>query len=293
MSRKARLNIPGATYHVMNRGNRKALIFEDDRDRRQFLRGLVREQEIYGVKTLAGCLIGNHFHLAVTTPHGNLSDFMEQLEGHFASYSNWRHHRTGHLFGGPFRDVLIENDIHLLTALCYIFMNPVAARLARAHQDYKWSTYAATAGFTTVPPFLSLDWLASLFPDMSLSDSQRRFRALMESSNAVETYVQDSDSELAVSPEAIKRVISSYTGEQLYRGTLPRAYRSALRLSLDELKQVNVSVCDFISEARIVHGYRNADIAKALGLHPGTVSRMFCARRPSREQIEVGARPHL
>jgi putative transposase len=261
----------------MNRGNRKGLIFEDDRDRRQFLRGLVREQEIYGVKTLAGCLMGTHFHLAVTTPHGNLSDFMEQLEGQFARYSNSRHQRVGHLFQGRFRDVLIDNDIHLLIALCYILLNPVAAKLARHAQDYKWSTYAATAGFGAVPPFLSLDWLASLFPSMSLPDSQRHFRALMESPNPVEAYFEDT--ELNVGPQSIKRVISSYTGEQLYRAALPRAYRTALRPSLEELKQASLSISDFISEARIVHGYKNAEIAHRLDLSPTTTSRIFCARR--------------
>ncbi len=69
----------------------------------------------------------NHFHLVVVTPHGNLSEFMEQLEGRFARYSNWRHGSVGHLFQGRFRDVVIEHDIHLLIALCYVFLNPVSA----------------------------------------------------------------------------------------------------------------------------------------------------------------------
>src|SRR5689334_18457107 len=101
MSRKPRLIVKGGTYHVMNRGNRKAPIFEDERDRRRFLAILVEEMERYGVKLLAGNQMGNHFHAVVNTPHANLSDFMEQWECRFARYSNWRHHRVGHLFQGP------------------------------------------------------------------------------------------------------------------------------------------------------------------------------------------------
>lgn len=175
MGREERSNVPGGTYHVMNRGNRKAQIFEDDRDRRRFLRTLIEEQETYGVQTLAHTLMGNHFHLAVVTPHGNLSDFMEQLQGRFARYSNLRHDRVGHLFQGRFRDVYIESDIHLLTALCYIFMNPVTAGLVRSLDDYPWSSYAVTVGRKSLPSYLSIGWLETLFPGLSMSDAQQQF----------------------------------------------------------------------------------------------------------------------
>ena len=45
----------------------------------------------------------NHFHLVLTTLYGKLSEFMAQLEGRFARYSNWRHANVGHLFQGRFR----------------------------------------------------------------------------------------------------------------------------------------------------------------------------------------------
>ena len=154
MGRPNRPNIPGAIYHVMNRGNRKEPIFEDDSDRRRFARILVEVQAAYCVKTMGGSLMSNHFHLGVLTPYGNLSEFMQQLEGQFARYSNWRHGRVGHLFQGRFRHVHIEHDIHLLTALCYIFMNPVAAGLCREPADWYWSSYRGTAGYDEGFPFV-------------------------------------------------------------------------------------------------------------------------------------------
>ena len=39
MSRKLRIEYPGAMYHVMNRGDQREDIFRDDPDRQKFLKG--------------------------------------------------------------------------------------------------------------------------------------------------------------------------------------------------------------------------------------------------------------
>jgi REP element-mobilizing transposase RayT len=276
MGRPSRPNIPGAVYHVMNRGNRKAPIFEDRHDRLQFVRTFEEQMKVFEVKLLAADLMGNHFHAGVLTPHGNLSDFMRQLQGQFARYSNWRHGRVGHLFQGRFRHVLVENDVHLLTMLCYIFMNPVAAGLVSNIEDYKWSTFPATVGLAARPAYLSMDWLQSLFPTSSLPEAQQRFQRLMSEPRPVRAYLRDS--ELNLAPEAINQVIRSYTGQQLQIASLPRLYRTALRPSIHTLKKdSNGNRCQFIKEARISFGYRNVEIAKVLGLQPATVSKIFCA----------------
>jgi putative transposase len=40
MARKLRIQYPGAIYHVMNRGDRREAIFEDDEDRQRLLETL-------------------------------------------------------------------------------------------------------------------------------------------------------------------------------------------------------------------------------------------------------------
>jgi len=269
----------------MNRGNRKGLIFEDDRDRRQFLRILIDEQKTYGVDLLAGSQMANHFHLVVTTPHGNLSEFMAQLEGQFARYSNWRHDRVGHLFQGRFRHVVIENDIHLLIALCYNFLNPVSAGLVTRPEDYKWSTYAATVGLSPVPDYLSINWLESLFPIGSLEEAQRRFRSLMAEERPAAAYLREHAA--AVEPNWIRQVIRSYVGENLQVGMLPRTYRSVLRSRLPDLFHDDMTSelrADAIYDARVVHGYRLAEIARQLRLHPAAVSKIYRSQYKSRHQ---------
>lgn len=260
-------------------------IFEDDRDRRRFLRILIEEKQRYGVQILAGTQMENHFHLVVTTPHGNLSEFMEQLEGRFARYSNWRHGRVGHLFQGRFRDVVIEHDIHLITALCYVFLNPLSARLVTKLEDYKWSTYLATVGLAPLPNYISIDWLTSLFDCDSLQQSQRRLRDLMSEAQPVMGYLRQGAT--SVDPDSVRRVLRSHVGAQLQLGMLPRIYRSALRSKLPELVQGGMSLpsrAAAIYDAHVVHGYTLSEIARELSLHPSTVSRDFrrnCTSRTS------------
>jgi putative transposase len=269
----------------MNRGNRKERIFEDDRDRRRFLRIFIAEKERYGVDMLAGCPMGSHFHAIVTTPHGNLSDFMEQLDGQFAKYSNWRYKRVGHLFQGRFRGVMIEHDIQLLIALCYVFFNPVSAGLCSRAQDYKWSTYAATVGLTSCPSYLSIDWLLALFPDCTLEEAQARFHKLMAQGDPLVGYFQQYDA--AVDPDALRRVVRSYTGEQLQLGMLPQMYRSVLRSRLTELFPDGMPFpvrANAIYEAHVTHGYKLAEIARELRINPSTVSKIYRRIRTRRTQ---------
>ena len=261
----------------MNRGNRKGPIFEDERGRWRFIRIVIRELIRYKVKLLAGCEMGNHFHGVVTTPHGNVDDFMEQLESQFARYSNWRFERVGHLFQGTYPAVVIEHDVQLLIALCYVFFNPVCAGLAARPQDYKWSTYSASVGLAPKLDYVSLDWLLALFPEDTLENAQRRFHALMSSPDPVGAYLDEADMG-GVHPELIRQVVRSYTGRELQLGGLPSMYRSALRSPLPDLFPDGISRAaraDAIYLAHVEHGYPLAEIARQLHVSGSAVSATY------------------
>jgi putative transposase len=263
----------------MNRGNRKALIFEDERDRRRFLRMLIESAAEYHVDILAGVLMGNHFHLIVLTPHGNLSEFMQQLEGRFAQYSNWRHARVGHLFQDRFKGVIVENDIHLFTALWYVFTNPVVASFVARLEDWKWSSYAATAGLMPVPQYLSISWLETLFLAASLKESQRLFRQCMNDPQPIQAYLQ------AVEP-ATETAIRSYIVERLHELAQPCSYRTLMRPPIAQLfpkDQDRTELKRAIAVAHETHGFKLAEIAHCIGLHPATVSKIYCSIRCSND----------
>jgi putative transposase len=48
MARKLRIQYPGAVYHVMNRGDRREAIFEDDEDQQRLLKTLTEACEKTG-----------------------------------------------------------------------------------------------------------------------------------------------------------------------------------------------------------------------------------------------------
>lgn len=112
MSRPIRIEFPDALYHVTSRGDRREDIFEDDQDRRAFL--TVLEQVIVQFNWLcyAWRLMDNHYHLLIQTPDGNLSKGMRQLDGVYTQASNRRRHRTGHLFQGRFKAILVDSEAY-------------------------------------------------------------------------------------------------------------------------------------------------------------------------------------
>ena len=72
MARKLRIEYAGAVYHVMNRGDRREAVFEDDRDRQRFLETVSEGCQKTGWQIHAYCLMSNHFHLVIETRQPNL-----------------------------------------------------------------------------------------------------------------------------------------------------------------------------------------------------------------------------
>ena len=163
MARPLRLEYPGAVYHVMARGHERSAIFRDADDRAKFLTllaSIVPDEKwvVHGY-----CLLGNHYHLMLETPEGELSRGMRSLNGEYGQWFNRRHDRRGHVFEGRFRAVLVQKESHLLELHRYIVLNPVRARLARRAADWRWSSYRATAGLERAPGWLETDWTLAQF----------------------------------------------------------------------------------------------------------------------------------
>jgi len=67
MTRKPRIEYPGALYHVITRGNRKEPIFFDNSDRGSFLDKLVEYKVRYNFIVYAYSLMENHVHFLIET----------------------------------------------------------------------------------------------------------------------------------------------------------------------------------------------------------------------------------
>jgi REP element-mobilizing transposase RayT len=164
MARPLRIEYPGAFYHVTCRGNERREIFADDRDRKRFLEILAESKEIYGVEVHGYVVMANHFHLMVMTPEANLQKFMQRFNTSYTVYFNRRHRRSGHLYQGRYKAILVDADNYLLELSRYLHLNPV--RLKRYFQlevkekrkiirTYPWSSYRGYVYLKHRQPFVT------------------------------------------------------------------------------------------------------------------------------------------
>ena len=163
MPRQPRIEVAGATYHVISRGNRRQPIYLDLLDRRRYMSVLADVFARHKWRCLAYCLMTNHVHLLVETPQTDLGRGMHRLNSVYAQWFNWRWDLDGHLFQGRFRSEIIESEWHMLEATRYVVLNPVRAGLCRVAEQWPWSSYGAMAGRVHPPEFLAVGDLLAYF----------------------------------------------------------------------------------------------------------------------------------
>ncbi len=151
MVRKPRVQIPGALYHVILRGNGGQTIFSDNKDRYHLYSLVEKGTERFGHRIPAFCLMGNHVHLAIQMSEVPLSRIIQNLSFRYTRWVNWRLGRSGHLFQGRYKAVLVDEDIYLKELTRYIHLNPVRVGIVKDPKDYPWSGHRAYLGLEAIP----------------------------------------------------------------------------------------------------------------------------------------------
>jgi len=135
-------------YHVMNRGDRRELIFIDDADRQRFVETLSEVCTKTSWQVHAYVLMPNHFHWVVETPQPNLVAEVRWLLGTYTSRFNRRHKLFGHLFSGRYKSLIVDGSGsgYLKSVGDYGDLNPVRAKLVVADaplKSFAWSSWPA------------------------------------------------------------------------------------------------------------------------------------------------------
>src|SRR3990172_2072637 len=156
MSRPLRIEFPAALYHVMNRGSARQRTFLNKADCEAFLNTLAETHELWGVEVFAYCLMGNHYHLCLRTPEGNLSRVMRHVDGLYTQRFNRNHGRDGALFRGRYKAIVVDADEYLATVVRYIHLNPLEARLVKGPEAYPWSSHRAYLEARQAPGWLNI-----------------------------------------------------------------------------------------------------------------------------------------
>lgn len=146
MARRKRIWYPGATYHIVSRGNRKCHLFQDRRDYKFYFDILRKVKDKCGFSILSYCLMTNHIHLQLKTEEVEIWKIMHQINLFYAKYFNYKYNLAGHLFQGRYFSKIIEDNLYNLSVSRYIHLNPVAASIVNKAELYSKSSYNVYLG---------------------------------------------------------------------------------------------------------------------------------------------------
>ena len=179
MGRPIRIEYPSALYHITSRGNERKNIFLEDKDRLRFLQIIEDYHDRYGILIHSYVLMDNHYHLVLETPRGNLLKVMHGINSSYTGYFNRKYGRSGHLFQGRYKGILVEKDTYLLSLSRYVHLNPVRAKVVKNPEYYRWSSYPGYIGKGKESEWVEYAWVLSQF-GKNKKRAKRRYREYTE-----------------------------------------------------------------------------------------------------------------
>ena len=164
MARPLRVELPNMLYHVSSRGNAGGKIFKEEKnDHELFLKILGECCEHFKTSLHSYYLAPNQFQFLIETRSAHLSQLMKRLLGIYSLRFNRKYHRSGHLFHGRYKAIVIEKESYLLELSRYIHLAPCREGLARSPEEYPWSSMQYFLGRRNPPPFLEKEAILSRF----------------------------------------------------------------------------------------------------------------------------------
>jgi len=143
MGRPKRSDEGGAIYHMLNRANRRATIFQKPSDYRAFEGILAEALERVRLKLFSYCLMPNHWHLVVSPEvNGEMSRFGQWL-GLTHTQRYHAHYETtgeGHLYQGRYKSFQIQSDEHFLSCCRYVERNAYTAELCESPELWRYGS---------------------------------------------------------------------------------------------------------------------------------------------------------
>jgi len=164
----------GEYYHICGRGNKKQILFRDNRDYLRFLFNILHFQsdksfynisryvdryedfddfrvsegiiddvlENKKIELVAFCLMPNHYHLIVKNLiDDGVSKYMQRALIGFANYFNAKYDVSGHVFDGSYNLIHISSDEQLQYLFSYVHKNPIELPKWRDNYwEYSWSS---------------------------------------------------------------------------------------------------------------------------------------------------------
>lgn len=272
MARPLRIELTGGIYHITSRGDRQEDIYDGDADRRAWFDVFGKVCARFNWCCHAYCQMSNHYHLLIETPEGNLSKGMRQLNGVYTQYINRTHAKTGHVFQGRYKAILVEKDSYLLELSRYVVLNPVRAGMVVDAGDWPWSSYRTMLGKAPAPAWMQTDWLLSQFSPQR-KRAIARYIAFVRAGVGLPSVWGELKNQIYLGDE---RFIASMQKKALTTDNLseiPRAHRRAVAKPLAYYAQRHREAKAAMAVAYLSGDYSMKAIAEFFGVHYATVSR--------------------
>jgi putative transposase len=275
MARPLRIEYPDAVYHVTSRGNARSDIFNSEHDMEEFLFILDAVVKRFNWLCHGYCLMDNHYHLLIETPDGNLSSGMRQLNGVYTQKYNDLHGKTGHVFQGRYKAILVDKESYLLELCRYVVLNPVRAKMVRKPEEWPWSSYRYTAGIKKEPDFLTTDWIIGHFGGKK-REAQKLYRKFVKEGIKADSPWRELQGQILLGEKGfIERFMNLLHGKEEIK-EIPRIQRYLNRPKLADIflkESIKAERDKGIYAAHVRYGYRLNEISDYLGIHYTTVSK--------------------
>jgi len=152
-------------YHFYNRGCNREPIFFNHGNYLYLLRKIKDTHLDYGVNILAYCLMPNHYHfLLQQITDRPISDWIRAIFNGYVQAVNKQTGRSGTLFQGRARHILVEREEYFVHVTRYIHLNPVEAGLVNHLHEWQFSNYAEWSGLRA-GTLVDHDFVTTYFPE--------------------------------------------------------------------------------------------------------------------------------
>jgi REP element-mobilizing transposase RayT len=271
MARPLRIELAGGVYHVTSRGDRREDIYSDDADRLVWIEIFAEVCRRMNWVCHAWCQMTNHYHVVVETVEGNLSRGMRQLNGVYTQAVNRTHRRSGHVFQGRYKAILVEKDTYLLELARYVVLNPVRAGMVNDPADWPWSSFAAMTGAANAPAWLQTDWILGQFAcrrDVAVA----AYIDFVRAGVGLPSLWEELRGQVFLGGDAFLTRMQEVSGKASI-AEIPRAQRRPAARPLAHYRDSAESVQAAMVAAYASGDYTMQEIADHFGVHYATVSR--------------------
>lgn len=140
MGRMLRFDECGYIYHIIQRGNNKEYIFQEEIDKGYLIKLIKGYKNRLNYRILGFVLMDNHYHIIMQPLKEKLQVILHRINSRYGKYYSNKYNHSGHVFQGRYKSILVCEEKYLLGLLRYVHQNPVKANMVKNIEDYKWSS---------------------------------------------------------------------------------------------------------------------------------------------------------